>query len=105
MRNARFFLLAGTLLAGAVCLGDSPRASARCPCLPAHNSPNYVGTGVNCDAADGSVFYQADSYAQSQCTVAVCNESGVIVTVACSFNSQTGLYQETGHIHYGCLAC
>lgn len=98
-------LAAGALLVGAVWLVDSPRAAGRCPCLPAHNTPNFVGTGASCVDADNSVFDQADNYAQSQCTIGVCNESGVIVTVACSFNSMTGLYQETGHIHFGCMAC
>lgn len=105
MRKARLFLLSCLLLVGVLCMADSPRAEARCPCLPAHNTPNFVGSGANCFQADSSVFDQADAYAQGQCVVGVCNESAVIVTVGCSFNSNTGLYQETGHVHFGCLAC
>jgi hypothetical protein len=105
MRKTKLFVLVGPLLAGVLCLADSPRAVARCPCLTQHNTPNFVGSGSSCFLADASVYDQADAYANNYCVIAPCNESTVIVTVPCSFDPNTGLYQETGHIHFGCLAC
>jgi hypothetical protein len=106
MRKTRLFLLAGLFLATGLYLAGAPRAAAQCPCHFVHNTPNFVGTGSSCVLADGSVFDQADAYANDgNCTVGVCDESAVIVTIACSFNSSTGQYQETGHIRFGCLTC
>lgn len=105
MRRTRLFLLAGLFLATALYLADAPPTAAQCPCRLVHNTPNFVGTGTSCVLADGSVFDQADGYADGQCTIGVCDESAVIDTVACSFNSSIGEYQETGHIRFGCLTC
>jgi hypothetical protein len=81
----------------------------RCFCKAPQRTPTFTGTGPNCTQANANIYYQGDAWINSSphCvnTDGICYESAPIVTVACFFNSTTGLYQESGYLVFKCLFC
>lgn len=103
--RATSLLFALALAAVAILAAPSP-ALAQCFCVPGGGTPNYVGTGSTCTAANDSVFSQCDAYATNFCEIyyaGVCHESSVIVTQQCSQSG--GTWSETGHIAFKCWDC
>jgi hypothetical protein len=90
--------------------GDAPllMKPATCFCKYGGQTPAYTGTGASCSDAEASVLSQIDAWLAGRhiCT----NTDGVcdftfVVSQPCTFNSTTGLYQETGFKKYRCLLC
>jgi len=98
------FLLTTLALCVAVILG-APRTAAACSCGGVGDSNEYTGSGATCAAAASDWHRQAAAEAASNCYPDGVCSSHFYVTVACQFNSSTGLYEESGWEHARCYIC
>jgi hypothetical protein len=83
-----------------------PRQRCTCNTALLGHTPTYTGSGSSCAAANQSVSDQAFQYEVDFCDgPGVCYNTAVIVTAACTYNSQTRTYRESGFERFKCNIC